>query len=69
MQLFFKMNEIGEILYNIEHPYKILDNVGLERLTTNWFVEEDVSAYSIRIGKYRMFVTIEWRQFDLDARV
>ena len=54
------MNEIGKALCSIEHPYKILDGVGLERLTTNRIVEQDVPAYRIRIGKYRVFVTIEW---------
>ena len=55
-----KMDEIGETLCSIERPYKILDSAGLERLTTNRFVEEDVPAYRIRVGKYRVFVTVEW---------
>ena len=55
-----RMDEVGETLCNIEHPYKILDGAGLERLTTNRFVEKDVPAYRIRIGRYRVFVTVEW---------
>ena len=55
-----KMDEVGEALCNIDHPYKVLNNVGLDRLTTNRFVERNVPAYRIRIGKYRVFVTVKW---------
>lgn len=67
-QIIEKLVEIGRVLCDSEHPYKILDNVGLTRLTASKLVEKNIPAYRIRVGKYRVLVTIEWDRNSILAQ-
>ena len=67
-QIIEKLVEIGRVLCDSEHPYKILAGVGLARLTASRLVEKNIPAYRIRVGKYRVLVTIEWNRNSILAQ-